>query len=184
MVQVRPVDILRQLLLEQRGPDTEAVRLYFQSQSPEQACASCLILATIESTDNTQLAEWATRAFLLYGGQKITNVHPGMELHVGMDIRTSTPRVGPGYDFRTAFQGRPQHQSGINLDVALQQFSSKHGGLYLYIGRILRPIWNLKCLKQEVVNNKVQYVSTINASQVGWLLGSLQVRVFGTFFMA
>lgn len=55
LMQVRPVDILRQLLLEQRGPDTEAVRAYFQTQSLEQACATCLILATLESTQNAQV---------------------------------------------------------------------------------------------------------------------------------
>lgn len=57
LIQVRPVDILRQLLLEQRGPDTEAVRAYFQTQSPEQACATCLILATLESSQNAQVRQ-------------------------------------------------------------------------------------------------------------------------------
>ena len=57
LVQERPVDILRQLLLKQRGPDTEAVRAYFQSQSPEQACATCLILATLESSQNVQVCK-------------------------------------------------------------------------------------------------------------------------------
>lgn len=55
LMQVRPVDILKQLLLEQRGPDTEAVRAYFQTQSLEQACATCLILATLESAQNAQV---------------------------------------------------------------------------------------------------------------------------------
>lgn len=54
-MQVRPVDILKQLLLEQRGPDTEVVRAYFQTQSLEQACATCLILATLESSQNAQV---------------------------------------------------------------------------------------------------------------------------------
>lgn len=49
------MDILKQLLLEQHGPDTEAVRTYFQSQSLEQACATCLILATLESSQNAEV---------------------------------------------------------------------------------------------------------------------------------
>lgn len=49
------MDILKQLLLEQRGPDTEAIRAYFQSQSLEQACATCLILATLESSQNAEV---------------------------------------------------------------------------------------------------------------------------------
>jgi len=135
-MQVRPVDILRQLLLEQRGPDTEAVRAYFQTQSLEQACATCLILATLESSqnaqvnifvyiftnfmyiyifcmcfflikllvkfsivsllliinifDNLQLSEWATRAFFLYGGQRITGIGPTIDTH------SSFPSINPG----------------------------------------------------------------------------------------
>ncbi|XP_014205239.1 nuclear pore complex protein Nup155 [Copidosoma floridanum] len=194
LIQMRPVDILRQLLLEQRGPDTDAVRAYFQTQSPEQACATCLILATLESSQNAQLAEWATRAFFLYGGQRIvqpTDPHnPFFNITaVASDMRaTSTPRVSC-FDNRTQlFQRTPQQQpqqqqqtfpqqSGPSAD--LQQFSSKHGGLYLYIGRILRPVWSLRCIKQEQVDGKSHLMSTVNASQIGWILGHLQaLRAF------
>lgn len=69
-------------------------------------------------------------------------------------MRTSTPRV-PTFDSRTqAF--RTHGQMGLSTDVALQHFSAKHSGLYLYVGRILRPIWNVRCIKQEIVNNKSQ----------------------------
>ena len=67
LIQVRPVDILKQLLLEQRGPDTEAVKAYFLTQSPEQACATCLILATLESSQNAQVNNWI---FILKRGWK------------------------------------------------------------------------------------------------------------------
>ncbi|XP_003693542.1 nuclear pore complex protein Nup154 isoform X1 [Apis florea] len=168
-VQVRPMDILKQLLLEQRGPDTEAVRAYFQSQSLEQACATCLILATLESSQNAELAEWATRAFFLYGSQRTTSIGPPMDIH---DICTSTPRV-PNYDLR--LQGfRPHAPVGLNTDISLQQFSAKHNGLYLYVGRILRPIWNMRCIKQEIINNKTQISSTISTRQVSWILSLLQ----------
>ncbi|XP_012137924.1 nuclear pore complex protein Nup154 [Megachile rotundata] len=173
-VQVRPMDILKQLLLEQRGPDTEAVRAYFQSQTLEQACATCLILATLESSQNAELAEWATRAFFLYGSQPTTNIGPAIDLHNinAGDMRTSTPRV-PNYDSR--LQGfRPHAPLGLNTDISLQQFSAKHNGLYLYVGRILRPIWNMRCIKQEVINNKTQISSTISTRQVSWILGLLQ----------
>ncbi|XP_051175538.1 nuclear pore complex protein Nup154 isoform X2 [Leptopilina boulardi] len=176
LMQERPVDILRQLLLKQRGPDSEAVRAYFQSQSPEQACATCLILATLESSQNVQLSEWATRAFFLYGGQRISNA-PNMEIHSGFsnlnagDLRTSTPRM-QGLESRSPIF-RSQ-QMGISTDLSLQQFSGKHGGLYLYVGRLLRPFWNLRCIKQETVNSKCQILSTVSSNQVGWVLGHLQ----------
>ena len=177
-VQVRPMDILKQLLLEQRGPDTEAVRAYFQLQSLEQACATCLILATLESSQNAELAEWATRAFFLYGSQRTSSVGTGIDVHNSFanvttgDMRTSTPRV-PNYDMR--FQVfRPYAPVGLNTDIPLQQFSAKHNGLYLYVGRILRPLWNMRCIKQETVNNKIQISSTVSARQVTWILGLLQ----------
>ena len=73
------------------------------------------------------------------------------------DMRTSTPRV-PNYDLR--LQGfRPHVPVGHNTD--LQQFSAKHNGLYLYVGRILRPIWNMRCIKQEIINNKTQVTALI-----------------------
>lgn len=65
-MQVRPVDILRQLLLEQRGPDTESVRAYFQTQSLEQACATCLILATLESSQNTQVRIYTVESHVYF----------------------------------------------------------------------------------------------------------------------
>ena len=83
-----------------------------------------------------------------------------MEIHSGFtgvntgDIRTSTPRM-LGSDSRSPMF-RSQQQTGVCTDLALQQFSGKHGGLYLYVGRLLRPIWNIRCIKQETVNNKCQ----------------------------
>ncbi|XP_011313670.1 nuclear pore complex protein Nup155 [Fopius arisanus] len=177
LVQVRPVDILRQLLLEQRGPDTESVRLYFDSQSPEQACATCLILATLESSQNAQLSEWATRAFFLYGGQRANQHTTSMHHHSSPplnSVHTSTPRVPPIDPRQNIFRTPYQQQLAINAETSIHQFSAKHGGLYLYVGRILRPIWNIRCIKQEIVNAKPQVQSTVTSIQIGWILGHLQ----------
>lgn len=38
-------------------------------------------------------------------------------------------------------------------------YSAKHAGLYLYLGRILRPIWNLNCVQKVTVDSKKTYVS-------------------------
>lgn len=38
-------------------------------------------------------------------------------------------------------------------------YSSKHTGLYLYLARILRPIWNLNCVQKVTVDSKKTYVS-------------------------
>lgn len=82
-----------------------------------------------------------------------------MEIYSGFsnlnagDLRTSTPRM-QGLESRSPIF-RSQ-QMGISTDLSLQQFSGKHGGLYLYVGRLLRPFWNLRCIKQETVNSKCQ----------------------------
>jgi hypothetical protein len=69
VLKLRPVDLLRQLLVENRGPESEAVKLFFEMQKEEQACATSLILACLQSAHNLQVAEWATRAFFMYGGE-------------------------------------------------------------------------------------------------------------------
>lgn len=85
-------------------------------------------------------------------------------------MRTSTPRILQSF----AHSYRAQLQGGINIDIALQKFSGKHGGLYLYVGRIMRPIWSLRCIKQEIMNGKTQILTTVSCNQVGWILSHLQ----------
>lgn len=43
-------------------------------------------------------------------------------------------------------------------DTTTIQYSSKHNGLYLYVSRVLRPLWNNRIVQKVVMNNK-QYVS-------------------------
>lgn len=66
---LRPVDILRQLLIDSNGPEGDAVKAFFTIQKEDQACATSLILASLEGIQNTDVAEWATRAFFMFGGE-------------------------------------------------------------------------------------------------------------------
>jgi len=38
------------------------------------------------------------------------------------------------------------------------QYSHRHNGLYLYVGRLVRPVWNLRIVARATVD-KVQFVS-------------------------
>lgn len=38
------------------------------------------------------------------------------------------------------------------------QYSHRHNGLYLYVGRLVRPVWNLRIVTRATVD-KVQFVS-------------------------
>ena len=51
----RPVDCLRQLMIECGGPEAEAVRGYFGLQGPEQATATALVLATSSALVDRQV---------------------------------------------------------------------------------------------------------------------------------
>lgn len=66
---LRPVDHLKQLLLESNGPDAEPIKAFFQLHGDAQACATCLILATSQSLAYQSMADWALRAFFKYGGE-------------------------------------------------------------------------------------------------------------------
>lgn len=69
LLKLRPVDVLRQLLLDSAGADSDAARCFFVVQGEEQACATSLVLACLQDAQNRDVAEWATRAFFLYGGE-------------------------------------------------------------------------------------------------------------------
>lgn len=76
-IKLRPVDMLKQLLIDSHGPESDAVKAYFQVQKEDQACATSLILSCLESSQNAEIAEMATRAFLMYGGEpKIQTMQP------------------------------------------------------------------------------------------------------------
>lgn len=85
-VKQRPVDLLRQILKESHGntcnnltmhtlkhfllgQDTAALKSFFSIQNEAQACATSLILASLESQGNITIAEFATRAFFMFGGE-------------------------------------------------------------------------------------------------------------------
>lgn len=69
----------------------------------------------------------------------------------------------PNQTFVTANLARSPNVSGqTGLDVTSFVFSPKHEGLYLYLGRILRPIWNLCCLEKVTSNDKKVFVSDLD----------------------
>lgn len=41
-------------------------------------------------------------------------------------------------------------------------FSAKHNGLYIYVGRILSPIWNLKCVSKSQAPENKEFVSNFS----------------------
>lgn len=68
-LKLRPVDVLKNLLQESHGLESEMVKTYFRIQGEDQACAASLILACLSSAQNQEVAEYATKVFFMLGGE-------------------------------------------------------------------------------------------------------------------
>ncbi|KAJ8961865.1 hypothetical protein NQ318_021483 [Aromia moschata] len=181
-IKLRPVDLLKQILQESHGHDTDALKAFFMIQKDEQGCATSLILASLESDDNMEIAEYATRVFFMFGGEpkvtqmNTTNVFAGTTMFSPNIISTPAP---PHFQQSLYPQSpnlsqalSPEHAS---FDVqSLFTFSSKHNGLYLYLGRILRPIWNRRCIENICMDGRtVTNQSTISSEECIYILNNL-----------
>ncbi|XP_072403168.1 nuclear pore complex protein Nup154 [Diabrotica undecimpunctata] len=184
-IKLRPVDILNQILRDSQGLDTEALKTFFTIQKEDQACATCLILASLESDENVEVAEYATRAFFLYGGEpKLAqaNIYAGPSVFAPQIISTPAPHQYQSQQYQTA-----QHfQSNMSQTLPTVPnttgyeftgpfiFSAKHNSLYLYLSRILRPVWNLRTVDKLSVDGKVSTTySTVSSDDCIFILNNL-----------
>ncbi|KAI8435063.1 hypothetical protein MSG28_003473 [Choristoneura fumiferana] len=163
-------DLLRTLLRDCRGPDAQAVKDFFQLHGVDQACACALYLACEENTSDLSISEWATRAFFLYGGQTTpapigqqhmqpANLNQSYQQHQMNQSYQRSPNqpMMPQYQqnamspsFNQSFGANvTQQQRDSNYPMQVE-FSAKHNGIYIYVGKILAPIWNQKCMSSRV----------------------------------
>ncbi|KAB0800462.1 hypothetical protein PPYR_06202 [Photinus pyralis] len=182
-LKLRPVDLLRQLLTDCQGPENDAVKAFFAIEKEDQACATSLILACLESMQNMEVSEWATRAFFLYGGEPKIATVPAFMQTTSSPHQTSFfpnimstpihPHQSPQQPSMTSI--RPDPPNNSFRGIAPFVYSSKHNGLYLYLGRILRPIWNLHCVDKLGISQKEQVLlkSTINSEDCVLILSHL-----------
>jgi len=162
----RPVDCLRQLLVECGGPDSEAVQSYWALQGPEQATATALVLATSQSIVDRQVADWATRAFIILGGEPrliYPGPTPGPPQYLSLGQQSFHPAImsTPSPTYSTMSYHPTPHPE--------IQFSPRHNGLYLYLSRLLRPVWAAPLLTGTP--DKPQ--SAINLPQLSALMAQL-----------
>ncbi|XP_050292883.1 nuclear pore complex protein Nup155 [Anthonomus grandis grandis] len=179
-VKLRPVDLLHQLLKDSRGQDTTALKAFFTIQREAQACATCLILACLENEENAEVAEMATRAFFMFGGEpqvtqmnlNQTNIFSGSSFFNPNIISTPAGPYQPNsYSQQGALQPySPGYQQTMGQQPfdpsSLITFSAKHNGLYLYLSRILRPVWNRPCVECLCPDGKtLLHASTVTAEE-------------------
>ncbi|XP_058056850.1 nuclear pore complex protein Nup154 [Anopheles bellator] len=128
---LRAVDILQQLLLTCRGPHNDAVKAYFEIQTEAEACASAVLLACLESFRGTELGDWATQAFVLYGGEPYYETY-----HSGSGAIAGGPSgggmVGPAITQRPLAFGSSTGGAGYGMDpLATPQSAMVGGRMYM-----------------------------------------------------
>ncbi|KAJ0180486.1 hypothetical protein K1T71_003890 [Dendrolimus kikuchii] len=190
-------DLLRTLLRDCHGPDHHPVKDFFQLQSVEQACACALYLACEETTSgDLSISEWAARAFFLYGSQlsPAPFYQPTQQQHQSQIINSpkfsprqmSTPMATRGPQgqvqmgkFNQSYQQGSMNQSfqgprDPNFPMQME-FSAKHNGVYIYVGRVLSAIWNLSCVsKSEAADNKEFMCSKVTGEDCAYVVQKLR----------
>lgn len=69
------------------------------------------------------------------------------------------PMTSPAPFNQSSFMGNVTHQQRDPHFSAQFEYSPKHNGLYIYVGRILAPIWNLRCVATSMTPDKKEFVS-------------------------
>ncbi|XP_030384533.1 nuclear pore complex protein Nup154 isoform X2 [Scaptodrosophila lebanonensis] len=182
---LKSADILQQVLLACNGPHHEAVKMFFQTQSEREACATALLLATSDEYLGGDIAMWAAQAFLLYGGEPClqNNLNavnrnlqsPSMGASFGRDRQLrfmSTPmpdmgQISPSGCLSSAAKSSLPLSPTPGNDNSTIVYSAKHDGLYLYVSRMLRSIWQMHCVNEDLC-------STLNPNDCAQLLAELR----------
>ncbi|KAL4703015.1 hypothetical protein ACJJTC_010001 [Scirpophaga incertulas] len=74
---------------------------------------------------------------------------------------------------QSSFNVTQQHREP-NYPVPIE-YSAKHNGMYIYVGRILYPIWNLKCVsKSHTPDNKEFMCSNVTGEDCAYIVHKLQ----------
>lgn len=173
----RPIDQLNLLLTLNQGPESPAVRSFFQSTKLTEACLTSLLLASSSNLPQEfQLVEWATLAFFRYGGEpRLLKPNAGQHTYMpSMSTPIGSPvHLASGLNMSPI---APSYSNAENLpsDQVEVQFSARHDAIYLYLARILRPIWSLKTANAQTVeiNHKI-LVNTITLEEVSLILKRL-----------
>ncbi|XP_006813173.1 nuclear pore complex protein Nup155 [Saccoglossus kowalevskii] len=162
-----PAEQLRQLLLQHGGPENPDVEAFFRLHKEDHACATCLVLVCSKPTRDPQIVEWATRAFIRFGGEpqhvsEVTSLNASVmaspfapQSHMvtspggnfAPPVAASTPAVNPvhsTFDVSTPHPQQPLFAPGAEVDVI---YSGRYRGLCLYLSRILRPVWDNTLVK-------------------------------------
>ena len=162
MTKLRPVDQLRELLLKAGNAHSVLVKRFFQLNSPNQACATALMLACSKAAVDVHVSVLAADAFFLYGGETSiaptsaaavatlapttlgpATMSPPMTPMQGANVTAFNPGIASTPAVAASFIQPPtQPQSYVPV------FSQRHAGLCLYLARLVGPFWNAPVAKE------------------------------------
>lgn len=143
----RPIDQLNLLLVESQGAEAPAVRSFFQSTKLTEACLTSLILASSSNLpQEVQLVEWATLALFRYGGEPrlIKSANHQGSFMPSMSTPLNSPMHPSSMINVSPIATHCNNTTALGSEPVEAQFSARHDAVYLYLSRILRPIWLLK----------------------------------------
>lgn len=58
----------------------------------------------------------------------------------------------------TSFVNNQPNITNLPFESTSVQYSSKHNGLYLFVSRLLRPLWNIKAVNMETTDGKTYVI--------------------------
>jgi len=194
------------LLVENHGPDNEVVKSFFTLHSEIQAACACLVLACSQAVQDNHVAEWATRALFLYGGEpRLVFPVQQQQRQAGQGIMAPGATAFSPSSFHPNIASTPAPQAhhhpnaftparandtahlmygpasggpAVNQSmyaggpvVPEMHFSSKHNALYLYLSRLVRPVWLRTVVTMTSRDDPV--TSSVSSDELGWIMAQL-----------
>ncbi|KAF9410958.1 hypothetical protein HW555_010090, partial [Spodoptera exigua] len=82
--------------------------------------------------------------------------------------------MSPGFNQSSFVGNMTQQPRDPNFPMPIE-YSAKHNGLYIYIGRILAPIWGLKCVTMSQSPDKKEFMSSkVTGEDCAYIVQKLQ----------
>ena len=133
--EVRPLDHLRQLLVEVQGQPTHQIVKFFQRYTPDEACCMCLALACSTSagagSSVARMPASSSMGMMRGGDENVAQYATSIFFHYG-GVPQSIQRTDT---FERVY--------GSSLDAREVQYSSMHNAIVRYFARLVRPVWKL-----------------------------------------
>ncbi|CAB3242107.1 unnamed protein product [Arctia plantaginis] len=101
-----------------------------------------------------------------FAGSPNQSIMPQSPFHQNM--------MSPNFNQSLFVGNMSQQQRDPNFHMQVE-YSAKHNGLYIYVGRILSPIWNLKCVTMsQTPDNKEFMSSKVTGEDCAYIVQKLQ----------